>query len=372
MAMNLTWENLRVDIKDNRVLDDISGAVPAGSMVAVLGATGCGKSTLLNALQNKISHEGDVKFGGMSWSPELKRHIGFVEQDDIVISALTVRESLEYLVRFRVKDREEGRRQVDNVIKKMRLEKCADTRIGDQLCRGVSGGERKRYCIARELLFAPQVLMLDEPTSGLDATMARILIDCLRDLCVEQGLAVLSTIHQPSQTIFESFDYVIILDGGNIVYYGPPKEVRSFFKEHELPCPEDQGSAEFLLDVVVLDQLADKREVITADSRKVAETHAAQVKEKSEKIDLGDTYKVSWFTQVWVLTARMNKLGVAQTFTINNCILFLAQALLTSLLYLNLKDTEANVKARAAWTLWAVGTWMFFSISKCIPRFGHL
>jgi ABC-type multidrug transport system ATPase subunit len=81
--------------------------------------------------------------------------LAFVEQDDTVYSTLTVRESLRYTARLRLSaqlTRAQKMERVEEVISKLKLVKCADTIIGDADQRGVSGGERKRLCIATELL----------------------------------------------------------------------------------------------------------------------------------------------------------------------------------------------------------------------------
>lgn len=74
------------------------------------------------------------------------------------------------------------------------LSKCSDTKIGNNLIRGISGGERKRTSIGVELLTNPAMLFLDEPTTGLDSTTALSVISLLRDLA-ERGVNVVSTIH---------------------------------------------------------------------------------------------------------------------------------------------------------------------------------
>jgi ATP-binding cassette subfamily G (WHITE) protein 2 len=95
--------------------------------------------------------------------------VGYVVQDDIVSGTLTVRENLAFSANTRLPTtiRAEKRRQrVDQIIQQLGLEACADTRIGTEFLRGVSGGERKRTCIGMELVLAPKILFLDEPTTG--------------------------------------------------------------------------------------------------------------------------------------------------------------------------------------------------------------
>ena len=85
------------------------------------------------------------------------------------------------------------------------------------MIRGLSGGERKRTSIGVELLTNPSLIFLDEPTTGLDSETALQLILLLEALALG-GRTVISTIHQPSSDIFMSFDKLILLVQGNVIY----------------------------------------------------------------------------------------------------------------------------------------------------------
>ena len=86
------------------------------------------------------------------------------------------------------------------------LTKCASTRIGNSLIRGISGGERKRTSIGVELLTNPSLIFLDEPTTGLDSSTALAVIELLNDYAKFKNVNIISTIHQPSSEIFNVFD----------------------------------------------------------------------------------------------------------------------------------------------------------------------
>ena len=95
--------------------------------------------------------------------------IGYVVQDDIFSGTLTVRENISFSANLRLPQsvtRENLSDKVSSIIKQLGLSKCADTRMGTESQRGVSGGERKRTCIAMEMVLSPKILFLDEPTTG--------------------------------------------------------------------------------------------------------------------------------------------------------------------------------------------------------------
>ncbi len=101
--------------------------------------------------------------------PSFRYTVGYVVQDDICSGTLTVRENLLFSVHLRMSEELSATEKNDRVtrtIKELGLEACADTRIGTEFIRGVSGGERKRTCIGMELVLSPKILFLDEPTTG--------------------------------------------------------------------------------------------------------------------------------------------------------------------------------------------------------------
>lgn len=117
---------------------------------------------------------------------------------------------------------EEKKEQVEQIIRSLGLQKCADTYLGNNVIRGVSGGEKKRTSIGVELLINPSILFLDEPTTGLDSTTALHVVMTLNKLA-KSGRTIVATIHQPSSEIFSSFDRLIIMVQGNLVYQGSCK-----------------------------------------------------------------------------------------------------------------------------------------------------
>lgn len=86
---------------------------------------------------------------------------------------------------------------MDDVLEKMGLSHTRDTIVGSPMIKGISGGERKRLCVAMELMTTPQLLFLDEPTSGLDSVSALNLCSKLKLLADSGTCTIVCTIHQP-------------------------------------------------------------------------------------------------------------------------------------------------------------------------------
>lgn len=112
---------------------------------------------------------GLVQVDGEPRHPSFKYTVGYVVQEDICSGTLTVRENLLFSLNLRMPQEmsiAEKNDSVNRVIKELGLEACADTRVGTEFIRGVSGGEKKRTCIGMELVLSPKILFLDEPTTG--------------------------------------------------------------------------------------------------------------------------------------------------------------------------------------------------------------
>jgi ATP-binding cassette, subfamily G (WHITE), member 2 len=141
-------------------------------LLRTAGPTGCGKSSLLDILADRKDPRGLsglVLVDGALPPHSYKYIVGYVVQDDIISGTLTVRENLMFSANVRLSneiDDVERRARVDKVIADLALETCADTKIGTEFIRGVSGGERRRACIGMELVLSPKILFLDEPTTG--------------------------------------------------------------------------------------------------------------------------------------------------------------------------------------------------------------
>merc|ERR1719482_218510 len=128
--------------------------------------------------------------------------------------------------------------QVEELLVALKLEKCKDTYVGNQLVRGLSGGERKRTAVAVELITKPKMIFLDEPLSGLDSYAAWTVVQVLKDLA-KHGCAVLCTIHQPSSEIFQSFDKLICMVEGYTVYCDEVKGLSSYMAKLQHPVPKE-------------------------------------------------------------------------------------------------------------------------------------
>ena len=227
-------EGITVRTEDNRVLlDNVTFVLDKKSFLAVVGPSGAGKTTLVNAMTGfRPADSGSVRYGGRDLYAEyddLRRSIGYVPQDDIIHTQLTVRQALSFTAELRFPDdvpAVERERRVDEVTRELGLHERADLAI-----TRLSGGQRKRANIGVELLTKPSPLFLDEPTSGLDPGMEKGVMTLLRTLA-DGGRTVIIVTH--SQQSLQLCDRVLFLaPGGKLAFFGPPGDALRYFQRDD-------------------------------------------------------------------------------------------------------------------------------------------
>ncbi|KAI0373206.1 hypothetical protein BV20DRAFT_963012 [Pilatotrama ljubarskyi] len=247
----------RANDPDNQkvVLDNVSGRVVPGEVMAILGPSGAGKTTLIDILAQK--HKSGRVTGGVSFPGTGDRipRIGFVPQQDVLPPMLTVHEALLFAARLRlpegVPDSEKHAR-VDDIMNRLGIAHLRNIRIGDGERRGISGGEMRRVTIGLELVAKPDVLILDEPTSGLDSVSAVKVANVLQALAhdEENPTAVIASIHQPSSHLYHSFDQILLLSHGHALYSGPGGFAPAqHFSAQGIPFKEGYNVADYLLEI---------------------------------------------------------------------------------------------------------------------------
>ena len=228
---------IRLEMSTSHILVNANGIIRSGECLAIMGASGAGKSTLLNVLNfrnlNKLSVNAKVKINGKVITElDLAKRAAYIQQDDLFIPNITVKEHLIFLAMLKMGSafsNKQKRDRVEEILVEFNLRKCQNSKIGGvNNEKGISGGEKRRLSIASEILTDPQILFCDEPISGLDSHMALMIVNKLANLA-RQGKIVICTIHQPSSQVFERFDKLCLLSEGRTVYFGSREQAFEFF-----------------------------------------------------------------------------------------------------------------------------------------------
>ncbi|XWS27183.1 hypothetical protein CRYUN_Cryun26dG0093100 [Craigia yunnanensis] len=270
------------------ILNDVSGIIKPRRMTLLLGPPSSGKTTLLLSLAGKLGK--DLKFSGRVTynGPGMEEFVpqrtsAYISQYDLHIGEMTVRETLafsarcqgvgpryEMLAELSRREKEanikpdpdidiymkaaalEGQEAnvvTDYILKILGLEICADTMVGDEMMRGISGGQKKRVTTGEMLVGPARALFMDEISTGLDSSTTFQIVNSLRQsIHILNGTALISLL-QPAPETYDLFDDIILLSDGQIVYQGPRENVLEFFEYMSFKCPERKGVADFLQEV---------------------------------------------------------------------------------------------------------------------------
>ena len=228
-----------------RALHDVTFSVKDGSYVAIIGHTGSGKSTILQHLNALLKPtEGIVELGdktidsttGNKDLKPLRKKVGIVFQFP---EAQLFEETVEKDIAFGPKNfgvsEEEALKIAAEVVKTVGLPEEVLKKSPFDL----SGGQMRRVAIAGVLAMKPEVLVLDEPTAGLDPKGRLEMMEMFYKLNKEQNMTIVLVTHQMND-VSDYADHVIVIESGNVVKEGSPKEVfsdASWLLEKQLGVP---------------------------------------------------------------------------------------------------------------------------------------
>ncbi|MBA0807504.1 hypothetical protein Gohar_023308 [Gossypium harknessii] len=274
--------------KQLSILRDVSGTIRPCRMTLLLGPPCSGKTTLLLALAGKLNRDlkfsGRVTYNGHEMKDFVPQRIAaYIGQNDLHLPEWTVRETIAFSARCQgvgpsyemlaelarrekaanikpdpdidafMKAASIGGQETsvitDYIIKILGLENCADTLVGNEMIRGISGGQRKRVTTGEMLAGPAKLLLMDEISTGLDSSTTYQIVKSLRQkVHILNGTAFISLL-QPAPETFELFDDIVLLSDGQIVYQGPRENVLEFFESMGFKCPARKGVADFLQEV---------------------------------------------------------------------------------------------------------------------------
>ncbi|RLN15209.1 hypothetical protein BBJ28_00022393, partial [Nothophytophthora sp. Chile5] len=208
--------------EEKQLLQGITAHFEPGYMVALMGASGAGKTTLMDVIAGRKTGGrivGDIMVNGEPKDPaNFSRITAYCEQMDIHSEAASIYEALVFSANLRLPPNfteAERMNLVNETLELLELSTIAGEMVGS-----LSVEQKKRVTIGVEVVANPSILFLDEPTSGLDARSALIVMRGVQSIA-RTGRTVLCTIHQPSISIFELFDGLLLLQkGGYTAYFG--------------------------------------------------------------------------------------------------------------------------------------------------------
>ncbi|XP_068637695.1 ABC transporter G family member 42-like [Aristolochia californica] len=270
------------------ILKNISGIIKPSRMTLLLGPPGSGKTTLLLALAGKLDPslkvQGEITYNGHRLNEFVpQKTAAYISQNDVHIGEMTVKETFDFSARCqgvgsryelltelarREKDAGifpeaevdlfmkatamegvESSLQTDYTLRILGLDICKDTIVGNDMMRGISGGQKKRVTTGEMIVGPTKTLFMDEISTGLDSSTTFQIVKCLQQIVHLTEATIFMSLLQPAPETFELFDDIVLLSEGEIVYQGPREHVIEFFESCGFVCPERKGTADFLQEV---------------------------------------------------------------------------------------------------------------------------
>ena len=208
MNQSLKIINISKNFDDLKAVDNFNGELFSNEIFCLLGHNGAGKSTLINMISGIYDpDQGDILLNGKSLVTNknyLYENIGLCQQEDIFFDYLTVQEHLEYMCR--IKGSKINRNEIEELINNIEL---ASKR--NALCNTLSGGQKRKLCIALALIGDSKIILLDEPTSGMDVMARRSLWEFLKNY--KKDKIILLTTHFLDEAEYLGDRIGIMLDG---------------------------------------------------------------------------------------------------------------------------------------------------------------
>ncbi|KAL6779276.1 hypothetical protein ACKKBG_A11655 [Auxenochlorella protothecoides x Auxenochlorella symbiontica] len=271
------------------IVHDASGILRPGRLTLILGPPSSGKTTFMKALVGRYRHSSDLKvtgsvtYNGKNFNEFMPERVAsYVNQFDTHFGELTVRETIDFAAQCQssshmkdlletvlAREKEMGVTPdpgvdaymraiafghsnsiaVEAIIRLLGLDTCSDTLVGNQMLRGISGGQRKRLGTGEVGVSQSLVLVADEISTGLDSNTTFNITNSLRAIAHIRRATLLVALLQPSPETYELFDDVILISGGLVCYHGPRESVADIFERFGLACPARKGVADFLQEV---------------------------------------------------------------------------------------------------------------------------
>ena len=206
-------------------VNNFSGEIFKNEIFCLLGHNGAGKTTLIKMISGTEDPDrGDIFLNNISVITNkdyLYHNIGLCQQEDIFFEYLTVSEHLKYMME--IKGVKSDKKQIDTLVNKIDLKGKKDA-----ICKNLSGGEKRKLCIALALVGNSQLVLLDEPTSGMDVMAKRALWDFLKEF--KKDKIIILTTHSLDEAEYLG-DRIGIMNNGDFICSGTSAYLKSKY-----PC----------------------------------------------------------------------------------------------------------------------------------------
>ncbi|KAF1948956.1 hypothetical protein CC80DRAFT_529725 [Byssothecium circinans] len=352
-----------------KILYDVEGVLDEGEMLAVLGRSGSGCSTLLKVL---AKDRRDLVVGRNAEIIHKDAHdcrCAHTAETDTHFPELTVWETVRFAAEARLSQASNLNREVlikhvtGAILRTFNLMPARDTNIGNDLIRGVSGGEKRRVTIAETFASFAPTQFWDNSTRGMDSSTALDCIHTFQAFSRITGATSTVSLYQASQSILDCFDKVTVLYDGRQIFFGTWSEAEEYFESIGFRRPDTYTTGDFLTALTnPVEARALKRLDWDQDVPETAEDFSKLWKGSTWRKLLSDTieiiatpYQLPFSMQMSLCLQRdlrrvRNNLGVPISFVFGNAII----AIIIGTVFWKLEDTAEAIPRRAVLIFFSV------------------
>ncbi|VUC24496.1 unnamed protein product [Clonostachys rosea] len=247
-----TWTRPKQKVQ---LLHNVQGVILPGEMLLVLGQPGSGCSTFLKSLSGDasdftIENSQNINYQGTPYERFHKTFKGervYLAELDVHFPELTLGQTLDFAASTRRPDYDPSTAR--DAAQTFDLGGALDTKVGNELIRGISGGEKRRLSIAEATISGAQLQLWDNSTRGLDSSTAFRLIQHLRHSTQTRQSTVAMTLYQASERMYEQFDTVMLLYEGHQICFGPIALASDYFHRLGFERPSHVTTPDFLTSI---------------------------------------------------------------------------------------------------------------------------
>ncbi|KAJ6014996.1 hypothetical protein N7540_009587 [Penicillium herquei] len=371
-----------------RILRDLNGLVRPGEMLLVLGRPGSGCTTFLKKIAGVVNgikvtekQNGGIQYEGTPFHEMHKQNWAetiYLAEDDIHLPELSLQETLAFAadMRPRVQPAELVSRQTASIYG---LQRVLDTQVGNDLIRGLSGGEKRRTSIAEAFLSGCPIQCCDNSIRGLDSATALNVVRTLRQVTSTLKFTVMTTIYQTPESIYCEFDKVLLLYQGRQIYFGSTSNAADYFERLGFVRSDGATTADFLTSLTnpaerlisigaesTVPRTADEFSQVWQQSPEflALKKDVSEYNNLCQKISSTSSYPTSMMHQINVcitraiIRSRHNMQGLISG-VVGNTIL----AIILGSLFYNLPEDTGSFESRSILVFYAT------MMNSCIPAF---
>jgi ABC-2 type transport system ATP-binding protein len=205
-------------------LEDLSLAIPEGSIFGLLGPNGAGKTSLIRIItQITGADSGEIRFRGERLNPSHAGQIGYLPEERGLYKKMKVGEQLLYLAQLRGLSRADALQRIRTWLDRFEIKEWASKNVED-----LSKGMQQKVQFIATVLHDPKLIILDEPFSGFDPINANLIKDEILALR-KQGATIIFSTHR-MESVEEMCDNIALINRARKVLDGPVSQIRNQFK----------------------------------------------------------------------------------------------------------------------------------------------